>query len=84
MIANQVTTTEEARQLLAKQGMGEDQFAFLRALVEAGQLTTTPGILGFLEKPWHWGDEFLAWEQAGRPLDHSAPGWDEFCEAALR
>lgn len=71
-------TREQAATLLAKQGMGDEEEAFLRALIEAGLLIGLENVLRFIEKPWHWDQEFVIWDRWGRPLDNSMDGWDDF------
>lgn len=55
---------------------------FLRAMVDTGAFETGSSVVDFLEKPWHWDDEYAIWTGLGRPLDRSDSGWSDF-ETAL-
>jgi hypothetical protein len=76
-------TLVEAERLLTNNAPADEFLQFVRALVEADALTTDvrgdfSEVVYFLEKPWKWATEFVAWDEAGRPMDDSMPGWEAF------
>lgn len=78
--------SEQAGRILQAHAPADEFLQFIRALVEGDLLETdVRGDMGefvyFLEKPWKWADAFVAWDAAGRPLDASEAGWEQFLAA---
>jgi len=48
--------------------------AFARDGVASGYFETVEALLEYFEKPWHWADEYVWWNRAGRPDD--AESWE--------
>jgi hypothetical protein len=74
---------EQAERFLRTQAPGDEFLQFIRALVETGALREGgwerySAFVYFLEKPWKWAGEYAAWVEAGRPMDDSEPGWEQF------
>lgn len=69
---------EEARRELAALQPGARLLEFLAALESAGEVRLTSEISSFFEKPYNYAREYVAWMDAGRPMDYSEDGWDEF------
>lgn len=77
-----VADTDEAETYLRQHAIGDHMLMFARALAEADSFAgKIENFLYFLEKPWKWAWEFGVWDQKGRPLDDSEPGWQAFLEA---
>lgn len=75
-------SVDEAEEYLRRNAIGDEMLTFARALVEADAFAgKEDNFLYFLEKPWKWARQLIAWHQAGRPLDASEAGWDLFYEA---
>lgn len=53
-------------------------FRFCFAMNEA--LGSGFNMLEFIEKPWHWDAQFMAWREADEPVDRFSPGWLAFKE----
>lgn len=74
---------DEAGRILQGFAPPDEFLQFIRALVEADVIDPDEFVY-FLEKPWKWADAFVAWNEAGRPLDDSESGWGKFNEAVER
>ena len=81
-------TVEQAEKFLRQQFLDDTFLQFIRALDEAGWLlgdvtNDLSPIIYLLEKPWKWTSEFLRWDAAGRPMDDSEPGWEQFAHEPI-
>lgn len=74
-------TPKQAEKFLQANAINGELLEFVRALDMALAFVRTGELLYFLEKPWKWTDEFVAWDAAGRPTSHSDEGWGAFADA---
>jgi hypothetical protein len=80
---------DEAGRILQGFAPPDEFLQFIRALDEAdaleGDVTNDLStVIYLLEKPWKYAGEFVAWNEAGRPMDDSESGWSRFVEAIER
>ena len=58
----------------------DDVVALASILVEADWLTTPQDVVEFFTAPWKWGEQWMIWALAGRPLP---PSQDDLAQAHL-
>jgi hypothetical protein len=54
-------------------------WAFVQAMLEAGEFPDTDELLAFLEKPWKWAPVQEQWVMLGRPGPDDAT-WQEWLD----
>jgi hypothetical protein len=60
--------------------MGNRTYEWLQAMIAAGEFPDTSDLMEFLEKPWHWNDEYAAWESFGRPNEEDQLNFKRFTD----
>ncbi len=64
-------------------GPAPELLIFAAALACSQAVCGTDELLCLFEKPWKWADAFETWEQNGKPMDFTDPGWEEFAAEAM-
>jgi hypothetical protein len=75
-----MSTTQEEYPPTMTLVMGNKTYEWLQAMVAAGEFPGTSDLMEFLEKPWHWNDEYEAWVSFGHPQEDDQVNFKRFTD----